>query len=238
MTDKPLADRLALVTGASRGIGAATARALATAGAHVVLVARTTGGLEAVEEDIHNAGGAATIAPLDLTDNDSIARLAAAMAERWPALDLMILNAGMLGSLAPVQAIDGKEFARTLTLNVVAQQAMIAAFDPMLRAAQGGGQLIGLTSTVAAAPRAYWGGYGASKAALENLLTAYAEEQRNLGKVRVAIVNPGATRTKMRESAYPGEAPDSVKPPEVVADRLLALLTEGFPTGHRESIAG
>lgn len=236
MTATPLAGRLALVTGASRGIGAATAEALGRAGAHVILTARTSGGLEEVEERIHEAGGSATIAPVDLTDAEGVGRLAAAIAERWKALDMLVLNAAMLGNLGPVQSIDAKEFARLLTLNVSAQQALIAAFDPMLRIANGGGSVIGITSSVGRKPRAFWGAYGASKAAFETLLDAYAEEQRNLGKVRVAIIDPGATRTKMRAAAYPGEDPDKVKPPETVADRVAALLTTGFETGHRERV--
>lgn len=236
MTATPLAGRLALVTGASRGIGAATAEALGRAGAHVILTARTSGGLEEVEERIHEAGGSATIAPVDLTDAEGVGRLAAAIAERWKALDMLVLNAAMLGNLGPVQSIDAKEFARLLTLNVSAQQALIAAFDPMLRIANGGGSVIGITSSVGRKPRAFWGAYGASKAAFETLLDAYAEEQRNLGKVRVAIIDPGATRTKMRAAAYPGEDPDKVKPPEKVADRVAALLTTGFETGHRERV--
>ncbi|WP_136161635.1 SDR family NAD(P)-dependent oxidoreductase [Sphingomonas flavalba] len=239
MTDtKPLADRLVLVTGASRGIGAATAEALARAGAHVLLTARTSGGLEEVEERVHAAGGSATIAPMDLTDSDGVARLAAAIAERWTALDALVLNAAMLGSLGPVQTIDPKEFARLLTLNIAAQQALIAAFDPMLRVAPGGGNLIAVTSSVGRAPRAFWGAYGASKAALETLVGAYAEEQRNLGKVRVAIVDPGATRTRMRAKAFPGEDETTVKPPEVVGGRIAALLASGFDTGHFERVTG
>jgi len=233
--DKPLKDQLTLITGASRGIGAATAEALARAGAHVILTARTAKDLEAVEERIHEAGGTATIAPLDLTDGDSIARLGTAISSRWNKLDAMVLNAAMLGTLAPVPAIDPKEFARLLTLNVGAQAALIAAFDPMLRAAEPG-KLIAVTSSVGASPRAYWGAYGASKAALEMLVLAYAEEQRNLGKVSVAIVDPGATRTKMRGQAFPGEDPQSVKPPEVVGERIAALLAERFETGHRERV--
>jgi len=230
-----LTGQTALVTGASRGIGAATAEALARAGAHVILTARTAKDLEAVEERIHEAGGTATIAPLDLTDGDSIARLGTAISSRWEKLDALVLNAAMLGTLAPVPAIDPKEFARLLTLNVGAQAALIAAFDPMLRAAAPG-KLIAVTSSVGATPRAFWGAYGASKAALETLVLAYAEEQRNLGKVSVAILDPGATRTKMRGQAFPGEDPQSVKPPEVVGERITALLTHGFETAHRERV--
>lgn len=237
MTDEVLTDRVALITGASRGIGAATALALAARGAHVVLTARTAAGLEEVEQAIHDAGGTATIAPLDLTETDSIARLAAALEGRWPALDILVLNAAMLGTLAPVPAIDAKELAKLLTLNVSAQAALIAAFDPMLRRSKLA-RVIGLTSSVGRTPRAYWGAYGASKAAFEALLLTYAEEVRHISGTRVAILDPGATRTRMRERAYPGEDPASVKPPEQVAERVAALLADDFDTGHFERIEG
>jgi len=227
--------KLALVTGASRGIGAATAESLAAAGAHVVLTARTVAGLEAVEERIHANGGTATIAPLDMTDGESIGRLAVAVSGRWPALDVLVLNAAMLGSLGPVPHIDPKEFAKIVTLNLTAQAAMIAAFDSMLRTSASA-RVIGLTSAVASSPRAYWGAYGASKAAFETLLGSYAEETRNIGRVRVAVVDPGATRTAMRAKAYPGEDPADVKTADVVAARIAALASEGFETGHRERI--
>ncbi len=227
--------KLALVTGASRGIGAATAIALGAAGAHVVLTARTPKGLEEVEETIFNAGGSATIAPLDLAENESIGRLATAISERWQALDVLVLNAGMLGSLAAVPAIDAKEFARVLTLNVSAQAAMIAAFDPMLRRS-GGARVIGVTSSVGRKPRAYWGAYGASKAAFETLLGAYGDETSEISAIRTAIVDPGATRTQMRAKAYPGEDPASVKAPEVVAERIATLAIEGFAPGHFERV--
>ena len=233
----PLAGQLALVTGASRGIGAATAVALAAAGAHVVLTARTPRGLEEVEERIFAAGGSATIAPLDLAENDAIARLASAIGERWRALDVMVLNAATLGSLSAVPAIDPKELARTLTLNVSAPAALIAAFDPLLRAAPAG-KVIGLTSSVGRSPRAYWGAYGASKAAFETLLGAYGDEMAAISPVRVATLDPGATRTAMRERAYPGEDPSKVKPPETVAARIAALAIDGFEAGHVERVAG
>lgn len=227
--------RLALVTGASRGIGAATAEALAAAGFHVVLTARTAKGLEEVEARIHAGGGSATIAPLDLTEGESIGRLAAAVTGRWTALDLLVLNAAMLGTLGPVPHIDPREFARLMTLNLTAQAALIAAFDPLLRAATDPA-VIGLTSSVARSPRAYWGAYGASKAGFETLLGAYAEENRNVGRVRVAIVDPGATRTAMRARAYPGEDPTTLKGPESVGARIAELAVDGFSTGHRERI--
>ena len=234
---KPLDNKLALVTGASRGIGAATAIALAAQGAHVVLTARTAKALEEVEQTIFDAGGSATIAPLDLTENDSIARLAAAIGGRWQALDVLVLNAGTLGSLSAVPAIDPKELATVLTLNVSAQVALIQAFDPMLRRSDAG-KVIGITSSVGRKPRAYWGAYGASKAAFETLLGAYGDEMAEISRVRTAIIDPGATRTKMRARAYPGEDPASVKPPEVVADRVTALAVNGFDVGHWERVEG
>jgi NAD(P)-dependent dehydrogenase (short-subunit alcohol dehydrogenase family) len=224
--------KLALVTGAGRGIGAAIAEALAAEGAHVVLTARTSAGLEAVEERIDAAGGSATIAPMDLTEPDSIARLAQAVGGRWPALDMLILNAAMLGTLTPVAQIDGREFNRLLTLNLLAQQALIAAFDPLLRRSAAG-RLVALTSGVGARPRAYWGAYGASKAALETLVLAYGEEVKNLAPLKVAIVNPGATATAMRALAYPGEDAATLKTPAVVGQAVADLLKGDFETGYR-----
>jgi short-subunit dehydrogenase len=226
------AGQLALVTGAGRGIGAAIAEALAAEGAHVILTARTSAELEAVEERIHAAGGSATIAPFDLIEGDGIARLAQAVAERWPALDMLVLNAAMLGTLTPVAQIDGKELNQLLTLNLLAQQALIAAFDPLLRKSAAG-RLVAITSSVGRAPRAYWGAYGASKAALEALVLSYGEEVKNLAPIKVAIVDPGATATQMRARAYPGEDQATLKPPGAVAAAVLAMLKSDFETGHR-----
>lgn len=235
MTDKPLSDQIALVTGASRGIGAATAKALAAAGAHVILTARTIGGLEEVEEAIHAAGGTATIAPLDLIDGDSIARLGSALSGRWDRLDILVLNAATLGSLSAVNAIDQKELGRVLALNVSAQVALIGTFDQMLRRSKRA-RIIGVSSNIARAPRAYWGSYAASKAAFETFLACYGDEVENISSIRTAIVDPGATRTAMRARAYPGEDPASVKDPQVVGDRIAALVAADFPTGHVERI--
>jgi NAD(P)-dependent dehydrogenase (short-subunit alcohol dehydrogenase family) len=233
MTDSnALSGRLAVVTGASRGIGAATAEALAAAGAHVILVARTASALEEVEERIHAGGGTATIAPLDLTDGESIGKLAVAIAERWEKLDVLVLNAAMLGSLSPVQDIDPKEYSRLLSLNLLAPQALIAAFDGLLKKAQCA-EVVALTSSVGAEPRAFWGAYGSSKAALETLLGAYADETAFTKRIRVHIVDPGATRTRMRALAFPGEEPEQVKPPEVVANAILQRLTADAPTGEK-----
>lgn len=226
----PLAGRVALVTGASRGIGAATAISLGKAGAHVILVARTTGGLEEVEDAIHAAGGSATIAPLDLTDGDSIARLCTAIAQRWIALDLLILNAGLLGSLSAVPAMDLPEFSKVLTVNLTAPQALIARLDPLLRKSADA-RVIAVTSTVAREPRAYWGGYAASKAALETLVLTYGEEVKNISAIRTHIVNPKATATAMRAKAFPGEDPATLKGPEVVAEAILRLVLGDAPNG-------
>jgi NAD(P)-dependent dehydrogenase (short-subunit alcohol dehydrogenase family) len=237
VADKPLEGRIALVTGASRGIGAATTKALAAAGAHVVITARKAKDLEAVEDAIHAAGGTATIAPMDLTESDSIARLATAVAERWDRLDVLVINAAMLPALTPVTQIEQKSFNQALTLNVLATQALLANFDPLLKRSQSG-RVIGLTSSVGAQPHAYWGAYGASKAAFDNLLASYAQEVERISETRVAILDPGKTRTQMRARAYPGEDPQTVKPPEVVADRIVAMLVEDFSTLHRERVEG
>ena len=232
---KPFTGQLALVTGASRGIGAATALALAAKGAHVILTARDAKKLEGVEDAIFAAGGSATIAPVDLAESDGVARLIAALATRWQALDIVVLAAAHFPQLVSVAQLDSRELTRTLTLNLMAQQALLAHCDPMLRRSQDA-RVIALTSSVGQAPRAYWGAYGASKAALETLLLAYAQEVRAISKIRVAIVDPGATRTAMRARAYPGEDPASVKPPEAVAVRIAELAGEPFESGYRERI--
>lgn len=231
----PLAGQVALVTGASRGIGAETARALAAAGAHVVLVARSAKELEQVEEEIFEAGGSATIAPVDLTEPEGIARLATAISGRWSALDILVINAATLPTLTPVWQIDPREFNLAMTLNVMATQALIAGFDAMLKRS-GNARVIGVTSSVGAKPRAYWGAYGASKAAFDNLLESYAQEVRATSNIRVTVLDPGATRTKMRARAYPGEDPNSVKAPAVVAGRIVALVQETHESPHRERV--
>ncbi|MBV1917129.1 MAG: SDR family NAD(P)-dependent oxidoreductase [Sphingomonadaceae bacterium] len=235
MSDQPFRGEVALVTGASRGIGAATAVALAQKGAHVILTARDTKALEKVEEQIHAAGGTATIAPVDLAEPDGIARLATAVSQRWEKLDMLVINAALLPELTSVADIDQIAYNKALTVNVLATQALIGNFDPLLRKS-GNARIIGLTSSVATSPKAYWGAYASSKAAFEVLLDCYAQETGNVAKLRVAIVNPARTRTTMRARAYPGEDPMSVKPPEIVAERLVALLGEQFDSGHRETV--
>lgn len=230
--DTPLEGRIALVTGASRGIGAATAKALAAAGAHVVLTARKARDLEAVEQEIHEQGGTATIAPMDLTEGDSIGRLATALYERWGKLDILVINAAMLPPLMPVTQIEANSFNQALTLNVLATQALLAAFDPLLKRSEHA-RVIGMTSSVGAEPRAYWGAYGATKAAFDVLLTCYAREVENISATRVAILDPGATRTQMRAKAYPGEDPAALKTPANVAEKLVELLVGDFATCSR-----
>ena len=234
---KPFEGKLALVTGASRGIGSATAEALAEAGAHVILTARGTSGLEQVEERIHAAGGSATIAPMDLNDHENIGKLAQAVAERWGSLDILIINAAMLGSLSPVEHLDPKELEKVFRLNVLASQALIAAFDPLLRRS-GKAEVIGVTSSVGQQPRAFWGGYGASKAAFDTMLGCYADETEHAGRLRVQIIDPGATRTRMRQLAFPGEEPASVKAPDVVAAAIVERLQGDAETGSRYRVEG
>ena len=234
---QPFAGKLALVTGASRGIGAATAEALAAAGAHVVLVARTAQALEQVEEKIHQAGGTATIAPMDLADRDNIGKLAEAIGGRWGSLDILVLNAALIVSLSPDEHLDPRELERVFKLNVFANQALIHAFDPMLRRSDKA-DIVGITSSVGSEPRAFWGGYGASKAALENMLLSYADETQHAGKIRVHIVDPGATRTRMRQHAFPGEEPSTLKPPETVAEAIVDRLTGDTASGERMRVGG
>lgn len=224
--------QLALVTGSSRGIGAAIAEALAASGAHVVLTGRDVKALEAVEERIFAAGGAATIAPVDLGESDGISRLATALASRWSALDILVHSAAILPQLTSVTDIDQVAFSKALTTNTLATQALIGAFDPLLKRSKDA-RFVYLTTSVATTPRAFWGAYAASKAAGEVLVDCYAQEVRNISKIRVAIVDPGATRTAMRARAYPGEDPQTVKLPEVVAASVVSLLGEQFASPRR-----
>ena len=215
--------KIALVTGASRGIGAATALALAQAGYHLILTGRSEKRLAEVEGQIHGAGGSATIAPFDLTDLDAIDRLAAAIGARWGKLDLLVLNAGLLGTLAPLAHIELKEWDKVIAVNLTANWRLLRAFDPWLRQSPAA-DVVALTSSVGARPRANWGSYAVSKAGLESLIAIYGQEVEAISDIRTHVVDPGATRTNMRESAFPGEDPQSVKPPEDVAAKILAVL--------------
>jgi NAD(P)-dependent dehydrogenase (short-subunit alcohol dehydrogenase family) len=217
----PLADRIVLVTGASRGIGRATALALARAGAHVVAVARTVGGLEELDDAIRAIGGAATLVPLDVKDTPGIARLAAALSARYGRLDVLVGNAGILGPLSPLDHVEPKAWDEALAVNVTANWHLIRALDPLLKRASAG-RVVFVTSGIVARPRAYWGPYAISKAALEALARTYAAETASTA-IRVNLFNPGATRTRMRASAMPGEDPAALKTPELVAERILEL---------------
>jgi NAD(P)-dependent dehydrogenase (short-subunit alcohol dehydrogenase family) len=222
----PLADRIALVTGASRGIGHATALALARAGAHVVAVARTVGGLEELDDAIRAIGGSATLVPLDLKDTPGIARLAAALQARYGRLDIMVGNAGILGPLSPLDHVEPKAWDDVLAVNVTANWHLIRAMDPLLKRSAAA-RVVFVTSGIVAHPRAYWGPYAVSKAALEALARTYAAETLSTA-IRVNLFNPGATRTRMRATAMPGEDPAALKAPEPVAERILELCLPQF----------
>jgi NAD(P)-dependent dehydrogenase (short-subunit alcohol dehydrogenase family) len=226
MTNLSLAGRIALVTGASRGIGHATAQALARAGAHVVAVARTVGALEELDDAIRAKGGTATLVPLDLKDTPGIARLGAALAERYSRLDVLVGNAGILGPLSPLRHVEPKAWDDVLAINVTANWHLIRALDPLLRASSAG-RAVFLTSGVTAHPRAYWGPYAISKAALEALAHTYAAETAST-KVRVNLYSPGATRTRLRATAMPGEDPATLKTPDDVAEKIVALCLPEF----------
>lgn len=215
-----LAGHRCLITGASRGIGRAVAERFAAEGAELILVGRTQGALEEVDDAIRAAGGRASLVPGDLTEPGIIERMGAAVFERWGRLDVLVGNAAVLGTLTPVPHIDPAVWDQVLGVNLTANFRLIRAFDPLLRAADAG-RAVFLTSGVSGG-RAYWGTYAVSKAALEALVRTYAEEVAKTG-VRVNLVNPGATRTRMRATAYPGEDPQALKPPEAVADAILAL---------------
>ena len=228
---KPLADRIALVTGASRGIGYATALALARAGAHVVALARTVGGLEELDDAIRAEGGGATLVPLDIKDYDGIDRLALALDERYRRLDILVGNAGVLGPLSPLAHVEPREWDEAIAVNVTANFRLIRAFDPLLRRSEAG-RVVFVTSGAVSKVRAYWGPYAVTKAALDLLARTYAAETATTN-VKVNLVNPGATRTRMRASAMPGEDPDTLKTPESVADKVVGMCLPSFQDSGR-----
>ncbi|TAM97449.1 MAG: SDR family NAD(P)-dependent oxidoreductase [Rhizobiaceae bacterium] len=224
MTTIPdLSGRIALVTGASRGIGYHLAKGLAGAGAHVIAVARTVGGLEELDDAIKAAGGQATLVPLDLTDMPAIDRLGAVIFERWGKLDILVANAGILGVLSPVGHIEAKTFEKTMAVNVTSTWRLIRSVDPLLRKSDAGRAIL-LSSGAAHSGRAFWGLYAASKAALEALARSWADETKNT-PLRVNSVNPGATRTAMRAQAMPGEDPATLPDPAEVAAKILPLAS-------------
>jgi NAD(P)-dependent dehydrogenase (short-subunit alcohol dehydrogenase family) len=222
----PLASRIALVTGASRGIGAAAAIALARAGAHVVAVARTQGGLEELDDAIRAVGGTATLVPVDLKDYEGIDRLGGALYERYGKLDILVGNAGVLGGTSPLAHVEPKAWDDAVAVNLTANWRLIRSMDMLLRASDAG-RAVFVTSGAAVRVRAYWGPYAATKAGLEVLARTYAAETVKT-PVRVNLFNPGATRTRMRANAMPGEDPMTLHAPEEVAAHIVRLCLPSF----------
>ncbi len=222
---KPLADRIALVTGASRGIGYATAIALARAGAHIVATARTQGGLEELDDEIRKLGGSATLVPLNLTDSDGIARLGAGLHERYGKLDILVGNAGVLGPSSPIGHIELKTFNDVMAVNVSANFQLIRCMEPLLKQSDAG-RAVFITSGAANKATAYVSPYAASKAALETLARAWAQETANT-KLRVNLFNPGPVRTRMRATLMPGEDPETLDTPEQVAEFIVPMCAPG-----------
>ncbi|WP_407519238.1 SDR family NAD(P)-dependent oxidoreductase [Methylobacterium oryzisoli] len=223
---QPLAERIAVVTGASRGIGRAAALALAAAGAHVIAVARTQGALEDLDDAIRQGGGSATLVPLDLKDYDAIDRLGAAINERWGRLDILVGNAGVLGALMPLGHIDPKIWANVMDINLTANWRLIRSLDPLLRRSEAG-RAVFVSSGAASSCRAYWGPYAVSKAALEALVRTYAAETATT-PVKAMLLNPGPLRTAMRQAAMPGEDPETLRTPEDLAPHIVRLASPAW----------
>ena len=223
MTSTPdLAGKVALVTGASRGIGYFIAKELAAAGAHVLAVARTVGGLEELDDEIKSQGGQATLVPLDLTDMQGIDRLGGAINDRWGKLDILVANAGVLGVISPIGHVEAKVFDKVMAVNVTGTWRLIRSVDPLLRNADAGRAVV-VTSNSAHSARAFWAPYAASKAAVETMMRSWADETKSL-PLRVNAFDPGRTRTAMRAQAVPGEDPNSLPHPSEIARRLPPLL--------------
>lgn len=226
--------RIALVTGASRGIGRAAAIALAQLGAHVILVARTVGGLEEADDEIRKAGGSATLVPLDLKDFDAIDRLGASIFERWGKLDAFLGNAGTLGVLTPLSHLEPKVWQQALDINLTANWRLIRSLDPLLRKSDSG-RVVMVSSGAARNFRPYWGAYSITKAALEALTFTYAAECANTN-IRVNLLNPGPMRTQMRGEAFPGEDPMSLQPPDAIAPLIVEMVSPDYPK-HGELVS-
>ena len=222
MTDL-LKDRVALITGASRGIGAALAKGFAAEGAHVILVGRTTGALEEVDDAVRAAGGSATLVVMDLRDYPAIDRLGASIHERWGTLDILVANGGTLGQLTPIHQYDPAVWEEVIAVNLTANQRLVRSMDPLLRLSDAG-RAIFVTSGAARNARPYWGAYAVSKAALEAMVRSYAAETTKT-KLRINIVDPGRTRTAMRAAAFPGEDPSTLKAPEALVPLFLELAS-------------
>lgn len=224
---RPLAGRHALVTGATRGIGQATALALAAAGAHVVAVGRTSGALEELDDLIARAGSTATLVPLDIKDGEGIDRLGGALYERFGKLDIFVGNAGVLGPMTPLAQVDPKEWDDTLAVNLTANWRLIRSLDPLLRLSSAGRAVL-LSSGAAHKARAFWGPYAVTKAAVEVLARTWAAEVANISSLKVNLINPGPIRTRMRAKAFPSEDPNSLPAPEEVAQSILSLCLPEF----------
>jgi NAD(P)-dependent dehydrogenase (short-subunit alcohol dehydrogenase family) len=226
MAEQPLAGKVVLVTGASRGIGYAAAQEAARRGAHVIAVARTVGGLEELDDEIKRLGGSATLVPLDLCDGDGIDRLGAAVFERWGHLDGLVANAGILGLLTPVAHLAPRDYERVFAINVAANYRLIRSMDLLLRRADAG-RAVFVSSSSSHSARPFWGVYAAAKAALEAFVKSYAAELSQ-SPVRANVFWPGAVRTAMRKQAMPGEDPMTLPPPSEVAPRLVDMIMPDY----------
>ena len=231
MSEKRLAGRIALVTGASRGIGRAAALALAREGAHVVILARTVGALEELDDEVRALGSTATLVELDLAKGDRIDALGPSLYQRWDRLDILVGNAGVLGPLSPLAHVATDAWASVLDINLTANWRLIRTCDPLLRRSDAG-RAIFVGSAAAAEPNAYWGPYAASKAALQALVKSYAGEVENT-PVRVNLLYPGPVRTAMRAKAFPGEDPATLPTPEDVAPMFVDLALPGVTANGR-----
>jgi NAD(P)-dependent dehydrogenase (short-subunit alcohol dehydrogenase family) len=232
---KPLLGQIALVTGASRGIGRAAALSFANAGAHVVAVARTQGALEELDDDIRAAGDdKPTLVPMDLTEGDNLDHLGLAVHQRFGHVDVLLHAAAILGPLTPVAHLDPKHWEKVVSANLTVSYRLIRSIEPLLRAAPAG-RAIFMTSGVAARPRAFWGAYAATKAGMEAMVRCWADEIEDSG-VRAMIVNPGGMRTRMRAEAFPGEVPDTLPDPAEIGPYLVSLL-EGDPGLPAETLS-
>jgi NAD(P)-dependent dehydrogenase (short-subunit alcohol dehydrogenase family) len=233
MSDLPLTDRIALVTGGSRGIGRAAALALANAGAQIVAVARTAGGLEELDDEIRQATGrSATLVPMDVAEDGALDQLGLAIHQRYGRLDVLVHAAAILGPMTPVAHIEPKHWDRVMAVNLTASYRLIRSVEPLLRASDRP-RAIFLTTGRVARPKAFWGPYGASKAALENLVRTWADELENT-KIRAALLDPGAMRTKMRAEAFPGEDPLSLPEPSELGPLIVELAQAdlGLPAAN------
>lgn len=233
MSDLPLSDRIALVTGASRGIGRAAALALAGAGAQIVAVARTAGGLEELDDEIRQATGrSATLVPMDIAEDGALDQLGLAIHQRYGRLDVMVHAAAILGPMTPVAHIEPKHWDRVMAVNLTASYRLIRSVEPLLRASDRP-RAIFLSTGRVARPKAFWGPYGASKAALENLVRTWADELENT-KIRAALLDPGAMRTRMRAEAFPGEDPLSLPDPSEIGPLIVELAQAdlGLPAAN------